>query len=144
MQKKCRNIKLNKFLPKQVTSDNRTIPYQLYWNELSNLLTKASTYLPFLNKCDQDGLTVKDKILSIMEFRIPYFVGPLNSHSDFAWIKRKADGMIFPWNFEKKVDLDASEEAFIKKMTNKCSYLAGEDVLPKNSLLYQKFEIKFY
>ena len=135
------DIKLNKFLPKQVTSDNRTIPYQLYWNELSNLLTKASIYLPFLNECDQDGLTVKDKILSIMEFRIPYFVGPLNSHSKFAWIKRKADGRIFPWNFEKKVDLDASEEAFIKRMTNKCTYLAGEDVLPKNSLLYQKFEV---
>ena len=135
------DIKLNKFLPKQVTSDNRTIPYQLYWNELSNLLTKASTYLPFLNKCDHDGLTVKDKILSIMEFRIPYFVGPLNSHSNFAWLKRKAEGRILPWNFEKKVDLDASEEAFIKRMTNKCTYLASEDVLPKNSLLYQKFEV---
>ena len=135
------DIKLKKFLPKQVTSDNRTIPYQLYWNELNNLLTKASAYLPFLNECDADGWTVKGKILSIMEFRVPYFVGPLNSHSNFAWIKRKADGRILPWNFEKKVDLEASEEAFIKRMTNKCTYMAGEDVLPKSSLLYQKFEV---
>ena len=135
------DIALEKFLPKQVTSDNRTIPYQLYWNELSNLLKKASTYLPFLLECDADGLSVKDKILSIMEFRIPYFVGPLNSHSEFAWIKRKADGRILPWNFDQKVDLDASEKAFIDRMTNKCTYLPGEAVLPKNSLLYQKFEV---
>ncbi len=135
------DIALEKFLPKQVTSDNRTIPYQLYWNELSNLLKKASTYLPFLLECDADGLSIKDKILSIMEFKIPYFVGPLNSHSEFAWIKRKADGRILPWNFDEKVDLDASEKAFIDRMTNKCTYLPGEAVLPKNSLLYQKFEV---
>ncbi len=135
------DIKLKKFLPKQVTTDNRTIPYQLYWNELNNLLMQTSTYLPFLLEQDSDGLTAKDKILSIMEFRIPYFVGPLNSHSNFAWIKRKADGKIFPWNFEQKVDLDASEEAFISRMTNKCTYWPDAPVLPKNSLLYQKFEV---
>ena len=136
-----RDIALEKFLPKQVTSDNRTIPYQLYWNELNNILKKASSYLPFLSECDEDGLSIKDKILSIMEFRIPYFVGPLNSHSTFAWLKRKADGRIMPWNFETKVDLDASEREFINRMTNKCTYLPGEPVLPKNSLLYQKFEV---
>lgn len=135
------DISAEKILPKQVDSDNRTIPYQLYWNELNNLLTKASGYLPFLPECDKDGLSVKDKILSLMEFRIPYFVGPLNAHSDFAWLERKADGKILPWNFEKKVDLDASEEAFIKHMCNKCTYLPGEDVLPKHSLLYQRFEV---
>lgn len=130
-----------KFLPKQVISDNRTIPYQLYWNELKKVLNQASTYLSFLNQRDSDGLSTIDKILSIMEFRIPYFVGPLSAHSKFAWLKRKADGKIYPWNFEQKVDLDASEQAFIKRMTNKCTYLPGEDVLPKHSLLYQKFEV---
>ena len=135
------DISTEKFLPKQVVSDNRTIPYQLYWNELNNLLTRASGYLPFLLKCDKDGLSVKDKILSIMEFRIPYFVGPLNTHSKFAWLKRKAEGKILPWNFAQKIDLDASEEAFIKRMTNKCTYLPDEDVLPKHSLLYQRFEV---
>ncbi len=133
------DIALEKFLPKQVISDNRTIPYQLYWNELRNLLTKASTYLPFLNQQDADGLSVKDKILSIMEFRIPYFVGPLNPKS--AWFKRKADGRILPWNFDRKVDLDASEEIFIKRMVNKCTYLPAEQTLPKHSLLYQRFEV---
>ena len=46
------DIEAEKFLPKQVVSDNRTIPYQLYWNELSQLLTSASGYLPFLRQVD--------------------------------------------------------------------------------------------
>lgn len=39
------------------------------------------------------------------------------------------------------VDSDACEEAFIRRMTNKCTYLPNEDVIPKSSLLYSKFEI---
>jgi CRISPR-associated endonuclease Csn1 len=46
---------------------------------------------------------------------------------------------ITPWNFDKVVDLDASEGAFITKMTNKCTYIPTEDVLPANSLLYSTF-----
>ena len=49
---------------------------------------------------------------------------------------RKSDGKITPWNFDNKVDKDASAEKFIRKMTNKCTYLIGEDVLPKHALLY--------
>ena len=135
------DIFTGKFLPKQVVSDNRTIPYQLYWKELSDLLTRASSYLPFLNQRDADGLTVREKVLSIMEFRIPYFVGPLNQNSPFAWIKRKAAGRILPWNFDEKVDLDASEEAFISRMSNSCTYLPGEPALPGCSLLYQRFAV---
>ncbi len=141
LKKINQDIALEKFLPKQVHSDNRTIPYQLYWNELYNLLNKASSYLPFLLNRDEDGISVRDKILSIMEFRIPYFVGPLNSNSPFAWIKRKATGRILPWNFDKKVDLDASEQEFINRMVNQCTFLPEEKVLPKRSLLYQRFEV---
>ena len=39
------------------------------------------------------------------------------------------------------VDEQASNEEFIQRMTNKCTYLVGEDVLPKNSLLYTKFMV---
>ena len=35
--------------PKQVTDENRVIPYQLYYHELSMILDKASAYLDFLN-----------------------------------------------------------------------------------------------
>ncbi len=135
------DIELKKFLPKQVNTDNRIIPYQLYWNELKILLEKASRYLPFLSVPDEQGLSTMDKILSIMEFRIPYFVGPLNTHSQFSWFKRKAEGRILPWNIEEKVDFDASEEKFIGKMLNRCTYLPDQTVLPKKSLLYQKFEV---
>lgn len=130
------------FMPKQVSSENSVIPYQLYYVELRKILENASTYLPFLNEKDADGYITKEKILSIMRFRVPYYIGPLNRNgNEHAWIERKADGRIYPWNFDEKADADASEEAFIKRMTNKCTYLAGEDVLPKNSLLCKSFEV---
>ena len=136
---KCKNLKL---CPKQKTTDNRVIPYQLYYAELKQILENASAYLLFLNDNDEYG-TVADKILSIMEFRIPYYVGPLVSSekSSFAWMERKAEGKIYPWNYHEKIDLDKTENAFIRRMTCKCMYLAGEDVLPKNSLLYCKFSV---
>lgn len=133
-------IEMNTFLPKQMTGSNRVIPYQLYYAELKKILENASKYLSSLNISDEYG-SAKDKILSIMKFRIPYYVGPLNNHSEFAWIARKEEGKITPWNFKDKVDDDQSEENFIRRMTCKCSYLAGEDVLPKNSLLYSKFNV---
>lgn len=135
-------LELVTFMPKQVCADNRIIPYQLYYFELNRLLEKVSIYLPFINEKDVDGYITKNKLLSIMEFRIPYYVGPLHKeNSSFAWIERKAKGRIYPWNYEEKIDLDASEQAFIDKMTNQCSYLPGEDVLPKYSLLYCKYEV---
>lgn len=130
----------NSLCPKQVTGNNRVIPYQLYYDELKKILKNASKYISGLNEADEYG-TVADKILSIMTFRIPYYVGPLVSKekSDNAWFKREADGRILPWNFDELVNKDVSEERFIRRMTAKCSYIAGEDVLPKYSLLYTKF-----
>ena len=134
------------FLPKQVDGDNRVIPYQLYWYELNRILENAKAYIPFLSERDDDGITGAEKILSVFEFRIPYYVGPLkeNPTEDKRrnhWMVRKAEGKIYPWNFDDKVDRDASEQRFIKRMTNSCTYLPGEDVLPKNSLVYSAFEV---
>lgn len=134
-------LELRTFLPKQKDSDNRIIPQQLYRRELDCILDLAEGYLPMLSAKDTDGLTQKEKIQSIFTFRIPYFVGPLNNNSSNAWLVRKAEGKILPWNLEEKVDLDASEAAFIKRMTNKCTYLPGEDVLPEKSLLYGRFTV---
>lgn len=140
-----KRLELGTFMPKQVNTDNRVLPYQLYYFELARLLEKVSSYLPFINEKDSEGYITKEKLLSIMEFRIPYYVGPLHrdhkENNSFAWIKRKAQGRIYPWNYEEKIDLDASEQTFIDKMTNQCSYLPGEDVLPKYSLLYCKYEV---
>ncbi len=139
-------LEINDFMPKQVDGDNRVIPYQLYYYELNKILNNAKAYVDFLEKTDEDGLSGADKILSIMEFRVPYYVGPLveNKNKDRkrnSWMVRKAEGKIYPWNFKDKVDLDKSEEEFIARMTNSCTYLPGEDVLPKNSLVYSAFEV---
>ncbi len=137
-------LELKKFLPKQVDGDNRVIPYQLYWHELNQILENAKEYLPFLNEVDADGYVTSEKLLSVFEFRIPYFVGPLRTDNSVnSWMKRKAGvtGKIYPWNFDKLVDLDSSEQDFINRMTNKCTYLPSEDVLPKGSLLYEKFVV---
>lgn len=137
-------LEVNDFLPKQVDGDNRVIPYQLYWYELNEILKKAKSYIPFLSKTDEDGITGAEKILSVFEFRVPYYVGPLKTSSNPKWnhwMVRKAEGKILPWNFDKMVDLDRSEDAFIDRMTNSCTYLSGEDVLPKNSLIYCAFEV---
>lgn len=127
------------YMPKQVNSDNRVIPQQLYYAELKKILENASRYYDFLAEKDENGISVTEKIKSIFKFKIPYFVGPLNKNSEFSWIERKPDAKIYPWNFEQVVDFDKSEAAFIKRMTNQCSYLPGETVLPKNSILYTKY-----
>ena len=135
-------LTLRTFCPKQVTSDNRVIPFQLYYFELKKILENASNYLPFLNEKDEYGTTA-EKILSIMKFRIPYYVGPLTSskNSEYAWMVRKCEGKITPWNFDEVIDKNRSEENFIRRMTTTCSYYAGADVLPKNSLLYAKYTV---
>lgn len=136
-------IETGEFMPKQINSDNRVIPHQLYEVELKRILDKAENYLPFLKGCDaEESVTRRDKILSVFRFRVPYYVGPLRKdNSENAWIVRKAEGKIFPWNFDDVVDKDASEEEFIKRMTNECTYLPGENVLPKWSLLYSRFMV---
>lgn len=135
-----KRLELHTFMPKQKDANNRVIPYQLYWYELDRILINAEKYLPFLSVTDEDNLSISDKIRSIFLFRVPYFVGPLNSSSSYAWLERKA-GKIYPWNFEQMVDLDWSEEKFIRRMTNTCTYLPGETVLPKDSLCYHKFMV---
>lgn len=132
-------------LPLQRSKDNGVVPHQVHQIELKMILERAETYLPFLKQRDDRGISVLEKILKIFEFRIPYYVGPLSDrhveNGANAWIVRKEAGRIYPWNYKEKIDLEKSNEAFIRRMTNKCTYLLGEDVLPKNSLLYQKFMV---
>lgn len=63
------------FCPRQLSAENRVIPYQLYYTELNAILDNAKNYIPQLNTSDEYG-SVSDKILSLMTFRIPYYVGP--------------------------------------------------------------------
>lgn len=132
-----RNLEAETFLKKQTDKDNGVIPHQLHEQELALIVERASEYLPFLNEKDSSNLTLAERILEMFRFRIPYYVGPLNLQSSYSWVKRGPE-KIYPWNFEKVVDLDQSAEAFITRMTAKCSYI-GECVLPKCSLLYTRF-----
>lgn len=135
---------IGKLLPLQKVKENSVIPYQLNEKELTIILKNAAENFPFLLQKDEDGYTVTEKIQKILTFKIPYYVGPLNdahkNTSGHCWIVKKP-GLIRPWNFDETVDKDESAKQFITKMTNKCTYLIGEDVLPKNSLLYTKFMV---
>lgn len=136
-----RELNMGIFLPKSVSKENGVIPYQLHLQELKIILSKAEAYLPFLKARDQYG-TVSDKVISLFTFRIPYYVGPINEHAGSCWVvKKDKQGKVYPWNFTEKIDIEKSAEGFIRNLTNKCTYLIGEDVLPKNSLLYSEFTV---
>lgn len=129
------------YMPKQNSKDNGAIPYQLHEMELRKILDQQGKFYPILNE-------EKEHILATFHFRIPYYVGPLNPHtgrnrqdSPFVWMRRKEEGKIYPWNFSDKVDEIASAEAFIRRMTNTCTYLLKEEVVPKKSLLYSRYEV---
>ncbi len=130
----------NTFLPKQLTADNGSIPYQLHKMELIKILENAQDYFPFLKEKDQSGLSAAERIVKLFEFRIPYFVGPLrNSQNGTGWSVVNGCGPITPWNITDRIDFSKSEEEFILRMIKRCTYLADEQVVPKESLLYQKF-----
>lgn len=125
------------FLPRIRSSENGVIPQQLNAMELSAILKNASRHHEFL-----DDKTI-EKIESIFTFKIPYYIGPFDTRDrKFSWIVRRSNETITPQNFNEVVDEFATAEAFIKKMTNKCTYLLGEDVLPKQSLLYSEYMVR--
>lgn len=134
-------IENQNFLPKQVSKDNGAIPYQIHLKEFISIVDNQSNFYPVLAE-------VKDKLIKTLTFRVPYYVGPLNplpegekDNHPFAWSVRKEAGEVFPWNYEEKIDLIASAEKFIRRMTNMCSYLLDEPVIAKKSLLYSKYEV---
>lgn len=133
-----------KFLPKILHADNGLFPYQVNEEELKEIVTNLIKQYPAFGAEGDDGVTPAQKIASILTYRIPYYVGPLNTAHEGkggnAWAVRKP-GAITPWNFDQMVDRAASNEKFMRRMTSKCSYLHGKDVLPKHSILYQKFNV---
>lgn len=140
------------YLLKQRSSQNGNIPHQVHQMEMDKIIANQSQYYPFLgvlNPNESRRHIAKYKISELVSFRVPYYVGPLitpeeqekTSGKHFAWMKRKEAGKITPWNFEEKVDKEATAAKFIKRLTVKDTYLLNEDVLPDNSLLYQQFKV---
>lgn len=132
-------IEKDSFLPKPVNKDNSVIPYQVHLYELNRILQNIGEKSAFIK--ENAG-----KITQLFTFRVPYYVGPIHTaggpeKDKFSWAVRKSDEKLYPWNFEEIIDTEESAQRFIRRMTNKCTYLYGEDVLPKDSLLYSKYMV---
>ena len=140
VRNKCR-ISNGDFLPRITSNDNGKYPYQLNRDELIKIIENQGKYYPFLLNKTDDGVY---KIVKLLEFKIPYYVGPLVSdkQSKYAWMERKIEKCkITPYNFEKVIDKEKTAEKFIKRMISHCTYLLDEYALPNNSILYSKFKI---
>lgn len=139
----CTEIENETFMPKMLTSANGIIPNQVHYKELKAILSNAEKYLPFLLEKDESGLTTSDRIQRLYKFRIPYYVGPVSNRDGKGngWAVRKEEGMVLPWNLEEKIDLSKTKEAFIENLIRRCTYISDEKVLPKNSLIYEKFTV---
>ncbi|MBQ8885770.1 MAG: type II CRISPR RNA-guided endonuclease Cas9 [Clostridia bacterium] len=131
------------FLPKILHADNGLFPHQINGIELDCILKALCEKYPVFAQKDEDGYSAAEKIKSIFLFRIPYYVGPLNPSGKNGWMVRKTgrNEKITPWNFDEVVDKAKSNEGFIRRMTNKCTYLHTQDVLPKGSMYYQAFDV---
>lgn len=139
-----KRFKEEKFLRRLKTSDNGAIPFQLHLEEMDRIIKNQARFYPILEE-------KKKELDSLVNFRIPYYVGPLtrkNARKDskgkerFSWSKRidgKEHEVIKPWNWEEIIDKDSSATEFILRMTGTCSYLQGEPVLPRCSLLYEEY-----
>lgn len=132
------------FMPVQAHLCSSSIPYQLHYNELVEILEKASERYPFLLVKDESGFSAKDKILMLMKFRVPYYVGPLvdqEGHPHSWAVKRegRACEIVTPWNFDSVIDRDASRKKFIGRMVGECTYIKGRKSLPASSLAYQDY-----
>lgn len=145
-------------LPKQRGQAKGTIPMQLHAKELKKILKKLQRDFPSFAEVvlgeDETCNTKAKKILKIHEFRIPYYCGPLvkrkfddkgnlmsGGKSEFSWADEEISELVYPWNFDKLVNKDSRAKNFIRRMTNECTYLFDEDVLPKCSLTYQKYMV---
>lgn len=134
------NFLKNRLVLQRNNVDNPNIPCRYYFEELEEILNVQKSVFPWLKEKDSKyGISNATKILKLFTFKIPYYVGPLNHDSPFGWIETNGTEPITPWNFDLMVNKEKSEEAFIKRMVKSCTYLYGEPVLAKNSLLYSEF-----
>lgn len=130
-------INNGEFLPRLTEVNNGTFPYQLNEDELNKIIENQGKYYQFLlEKIDNEY-----KLVKLLKFKIPYYVGPLNSNSKFAWIKKYSNECITPYNFDKVVDKESSALEFIERMLGTCSYLINEPAMANNSLACNEFKV---
>lgn len=123
---------------------NASVPYQLNLEELDAIVEAQGRFHPFL-------LEAKARLEALVSFRVPYYVGPLtqvsaaldqHGRARFAWAPRlpgQERARVHPWNWDEVIDREAAAERFVGRLTGECTYLVGEPVLPRSSLLYEEF-----
>ena len=124
-------IELGTFMPKINDVVNGAIPYQINLNELEKIIDNQSKYYETLKQN-------KDKIISLLTFRRPYYVGPLKG--EFSWINQTINEKVYPWNFENLVDVDEARNNFIEKLVEKDEF-TNTPKLPLQSITYQKYVV---
>lgn len=147
-------IESNTFLPRQNSRNNGVFPYQLNLNEMRTIIKNQSKYYPFLkDKAPSfpDGKTEEYKIVSLLKFKMPYYIGPLSQPNDYVrddkrdnhWVQFRGENnqIINPWNFSQIVDLEGTADKFISNLTNYCTYIFGENTLPRESLIFQAYKV---
>lgn len=143
------NIENGTFLPKITNTDNGKYPYQLNKDELIKIIESQGKYYNFLQEKINVSGKEKYKLVQLLEFKIPYYVGPLNDRTKDknvknpnAWLVRKdSKKKINPFNFDEVIDKEKTAEKFITRMISNCTYLINEKAIPSNSLLYSKFKV---
>lgn len=135
----------NEFLLRQNSDQNGAIPMQLNLSEITTILNKQKKFYPFLEEVDSTGLSNIEKIKEIFKYKVPYYVGHLSQANDNSWVVRSKEH-IYPWNFEKVINIDETAKAFIERMQRKCTYLKGEHdyCLPKNSIIFSEYNCLSY
>lgn len=122
------------FLKRLADINGSGFPHQLHELELDAILKNAKQHFKFL---DEEKI---NRIKSIFLYKLDYFDGPLDTRSIYSnVVKRDKYAKVFPWNKDEIVDKEKTNQKFIEKLINYCTYLKGEKVLPKTSILFTDF-----
>ena len=137
-----KKISFGNYMPRITDTGNVKYPYQINEKELELIINNQGKYYDFLTAKLDDNTY---KIIKLLTFRIPYYVGPLvsSNNSRFAWMARNNNKTekITPFNFNEVVNVHESAKNFIYRMLGHCSYLLDEFQIPANSILYSKFKV---
>ncbi|WP_075876965.1 type II CRISPR RNA-guided endonuclease Cas9 [Merdibacter massiliensis] len=112
-------------------------PNGLYVKEARAILRKQQSYYPtiltdsFIEVC-----------ITIMQARIPYFIGPLSENAKNAWLVKKGNFRYsYAYSCKDAVDEYESIRRWKLAMISHCTYLPKEFALPKGSFIAETFHI---